>query len=436
MTSPTIADSIPTSPRPVARLSRRRRWLFRLVTLLAIAVAQEALFRSLFPAPEVVGFNRINYQQMAQSHPQIGRAMERGLVYDRLLVESRPDGFSEVHNLNLYGFRGPDFHIDPPPGRRRILVIGDSLVEGEGVDDSGTITAEWSRILAREGTPAEVINLGAIAASLPHLWILTRDAVPLLKPTDVVVSLYSNDLPAPSDVALLDAPAPKFPRVEDASLRPRIVDLIDRAIYEKPIHRRWPHLPIRFFAPVPDGTNPWSEGRPRPAALREELYEDMKAGRLNPWLYAQSQDAPRQLSRDYATEGSPVLFLDRMAQVCRSVGARMIVAYTPFCGVVHPRYAGALVELGMDRETAEALAVDPKYRGQNRVMAAACVELGLPLADATAALEAAEAVGPQYWPYDTHPNAEGYAIIARRIHEVWKGAVAGSPPRAEAPPSP
>ncbi|WP_165249498.1 SGNH/GDSL hydrolase family protein [Paludisphaera soli] len=427
MTSPPNAEPTSPPPRPVARLSRRRRWLFRLVTLLAVAIGQEGLFRALFPTPEVAGFNRINYQQMAQSHPQIGQAMKRGLVYDRLLIESRPDGFAEVHDLNLYGFRGPDFRVDPAPGRRRILVIGDSVVEGQGVDDGATIAAAWSRLLAGDGTPAEVINLGVIAASLPHLWILTRDAVLLLKPTDVVVALYPNDLPAPFVPSLFNAPAPAFPRRAEG-FRPRIVDLIGRAILEEPIHRRWFHLPIRFFSPVPDGTNPWSDGRPRPASLREDLYEDMKAGRLNPWLYAQSQDAPGQLAHDFATGGSPVLFLDRMSQVCRQAGARMMVAYTPFGAVVNPRYAPALVDLGMDRATAESLSVDPKYRNQNRVLAAVCEELKLPLADATAALEAAEASAPQYWPYDTHPNALGYATIARRIHEVWKATAASAAP--------
>ncbi len=422
-TSEAAAASV---PGPARKIPRSRLWLFRLVTLLVLVAGQEALFRIMFPRPEVVGFNRIHYQQMAQSHPQFSKAMERGLVYDRLLMESRPDGFAEIHDLNMYGFRGPDFRVDPDPARRRILVVGDSVVEGEGVGDDETITAEWSRILAREGTPAEVVNLGVVAASLPHLWILTRDAVNLLHPADVVVSLYCNDLPAPDDPKLLQAPTETFPRVP-ADRRPRIVDLIDRAIYEKPIHRRWFHPTIRFFSPVPDGTNPWSGDVPKPESLRADLYEDMKAARIIPWLYAQSRDMPRLLSHDFSTGGSPVEFLRRMRDVCRAAGARMMVAYTPFCGVVHPRYAQTLIDLGMDPDEAAALAVDPKYRNQNRVTADACRELDLPLADSTPDLEAAEAVAPQYWAYDSHPNARGYATVARRIHETWRATLANAP---------
>jgi lysophospholipase L1-like esterase len=99
-----------------------------------------------------------------------------------------------------------------------------------------------------------------------------------------------------------------------------------------------------------------------------------------------------------------------------------MVAYVPFCGVVSRRYVPSLVELGMDRTTAEALAVDLIYHRQNRVVTEVCISLGLPLADATADLVQAEAAGvPQYWRYDTHPRSAGYATIARRIHRGLRG---------------
>jgi lysophospholipase L1-like esterase len=410
----------------VLKRRRRRLWLFRVVTLSLLLIGQEALFRFLFPLPEVVGFNRIHYQQMAQVHPQFGKAMERGLVYDRLRLESRPDGFSKVHNLNLYGFRGPDFAIKPSPGRRRILVIGDSVTEGEGADDDTTITAEWSRLLSREGTTAEVVNLGVIAASLPHLSILTRDAVSLLRPADVVVVLYANDLPGTSYDPSNDTPGKPFASESSPGWQPWLAVLANRAIFEKPIYRRWFHLPVQFFGPAPDSTNPWTERKERPDNLAPALYDDMVAGRLNPWLYFQSADMPVALKHDFGEGGSTSRFIERLAEVCRNSQARLILAYVPFCGMVNGRYTPALVEMGMDRAVADSLATDPKYRSQNRFLAEQCRRLNLPLADATADLEQAEAAGSvQYWSYDTHPNAEGYATIARCIHQVWRDATGG-----------
>src|SRR4051812_45290901 len=67
--------------------------LFPVITLALVAAGQELLFRELFPLPEVWRFNRINYQMTAQGHAQLGRMLERGLVYDRLLIESKADGF-------------------------------------------------------------------------------------------------------------------------------------------------------------------------------------------------------------------------------------------------------------------------------------------------------------------------------------------------------
>ena len=138
--------------------------------------------------------------------------LKRGLVYDRLLVESEPDGYSETHGLNVYGFRGRDFAIDPSPGRHRVLLIGDSVTEGMGAPDSATIACQLERLLARDGDRTEVINLGVIAGTLNHTMVLARDAIPLLRPTDVVIVLYANDLPARSLRPGLRSTGPEFER--------------------------------------------------------------------------------------------------------------------------------------------------------------------------------------------------------------------------------
>ncbi len=153
--------------------------------------------------------------------------------------------------------------------------------------------------------------------------------------------------------------------------------------------------------------------------LDPTLLEAMKAGKLNPWLNGQSEFMPRLLKHDFAKDGSPERHLLRMAELCKSVGSRLLVAYVPFCGVVSRRYIAPLLRLGMDPTTAEALAVDPTYRSQNRFVATLCSRLGLPLADTTEDLVQAEQLGvPQYWEYDTHPRPAGYATIARRLYRA------------------
>ena len=222
--------------------------------------------------------------------------------------------------MNLYGFRGPDFTIDPPSGRRRILLIGDSVTEGMGAPDSGTIVRQCERLLACEGDPAEVINLGVISATLAHVTILARDATFLLHPTDVVLILYANDLPAPAYEPGFDLPGPSFPRWQETWWMPRVATLFGRFVHDEPIYRRWPHAPIRFFAPVPDLANPWSDlARPH-VGLEPDLFREMKAGTLNPWLRG-SRGHAADAAHDFSQGGSPERHLRRIAQVCDSVGA-------------------------------------------------------------------------------------------------------------------
>ena len=162
----------------------------------------------------------------------------------------------------------------------------------------------------------------------------------------------------------------------------------------------------------------------------------MMAGTLNPWLKAQSDDLPGQLGHDFAKGGSPVRHLTRIAEVCKSVGSRLMVAYVPFCGVVSRRYVPSLVELGMDRTTAEALAVDPIYRRQNRVTTGVCTSLELPLADATADLVQAEAAGvPQYWTYrySSAPCRLRHHRSSNSPCLAWRGSMRTQEPPPVAP---
>jgi lysophospholipase L1-like esterase len=358
---------------------------------------------------------------LAGTHAHFRATIRRGLVYVKLLFESRPDGFTEVHRLNLYGFRGPDFEIAPPVGRRRMVVLGDSVTEGQGAPESGTITAELSRLLADDGISAEVLNLGVVAATLPHLAALARDATRLLRPTDVVLVLYANDLPAPPYPLELDQAPPRFPPRDTPWWLPRSVELVGRVLHDEPIYRRWPQPTLRFFAPVPDPSNPWTGSDGPPSGLDPALYQAMAAGALNPWLRDQAAAIPGMLAHDFAEGGSPGLCLLRVDEWCRSVGANLLVAYVPFCGVTHARYAPSLAALGMSRSTAEALTLDPIYRRQNALLADLCPRLGIPLADATEALAQAEAEGiPQYWSFDTHPRPSGYATIARHTFKIWR----------------
>lgn len=417
-----------TSGSPIASKPRRRgrRWIFGLTTALLILALQEIAFRVIFPIPESTRFNRIRYQLLAESDPRFRPLLKRGLAYDSLIFESAPDGWRHVHRLNRFGFREKDFSIDPPAGKNRVLVVGDSVTEGQGAAASDTIAANLGRNL---GSGFEVLNLGVVAATMDHVSQLACDSVAVLKPSTLVVVMYANDTPAPPvppNVGglryLVDGIEKDRAAAKSRDFMPRALALILRFAADEPIYRRFIGQPIRYFAPTPDPTNPFREGAPPMPGLKPELEKAMRAGQLNPWLVQQSEAMPGMIKADFALGGSPEMQLRAIRQVCDQAKVRLVVAWVPFHGTVHGRYAQPLNDLAMPAEVADALATDPAYAVQSPQIGAICERVKVPFVDTTEALKAKENAGePQYWPYDSHPRPAGYATIAEAIASALTG---------------
>ncbi len=395
------------------------------MTAAMILALQEIAFRAIFPIPESTLFNRIRYQLLAESDPRFRPLMKRGLVYDSLVFESAPDNWRHVHRLNRFGFRERDFSIDPPAGKKRVLVVGDSVTEGQGAAASETIAANLGRDL---GSGYEVLNLGVVAARMDQVSQLACDSVSVLKPDTIVVVMYANDTPAPPVPPRTESLGFLMSKIEkdvvaDSAIRwlPRSLVLGLRLADGEPIYVRYFGNSIRYFSPVPDSTNPFKPGEPPLPGLKPELEAAMRAGKLNPWLVHQSTQTPDMLKADFALGGSPEIQLRVIRQVCEGLKVRLVVAFVPFHGIVHVRYAQALKDLAMPDEVADALTTDPAYAVQAPQIRSICDRLRIPFVDTTPELKSKENAGsPQYWPYDSHPRPEGYATIAETIARQLK----------------
>jgi hypothetical protein len=93
--------------------------------------------------------------------------------------------------INAMGFRGRDVTQEPAPGIKRLTVIGDSVVEGHGVQPEQTFTAHLQEKLADSGW--EVINLGVQGAS-PVYYAANLERYLYLKPDAVLLLINENDL--------------------------------------------------------------------------------------------------------------------------------------------------------------------------------------------------------------------------------------------------
>lgn len=92
---------------------------------------------------------------------------------------------------NSLGYRDREFIVPKPPHVYRIVVLGDSITFGGGLDESQRFTS----LLEDQLRPAgfEVLNLGFPGRDLPqHLEALTSDALPL-DPDFILLELFVND---------------------------------------------------------------------------------------------------------------------------------------------------------------------------------------------------------------------------------------------------
>jgi hypothetical protein len=94
---------------------------------------------------------------------------------------------------NQLGFRGPALAPQPAPGVRRIAIVGDSVVFGQGVREDETVSAALARRLAVSDGRFEVVNAGVPGYdAVSEARLLERVVLPL-RPEIVVIGTSLND---------------------------------------------------------------------------------------------------------------------------------------------------------------------------------------------------------------------------------------------------
>ena len=101
-------------------------WWRLLIYLSVLLLSQEIILRICFPIPELSNFDRINYMVLDQSE---GRP--KFLRNQTYYWQSSPDTVHRfVNEMNSHGFRYAEWTIEKDPTRKRLLVVGVSMLEG------------------------------------------------------------------------------------------------------------------------------------------------------------------------------------------------------------------------------------------------------------------------------------------------------------------
>jgi lysophospholipase L1-like esterase len=111
--------------------------------------------------------------------------------------EHRPNARAHLMGVdvatNSLGLRDREFEPAPPPGRTRLLMLGDSFTFGWGVPVDKTYAKRLERLLQRGGHDVEVINsgVGNYNTEMQVAYFLERGIH--LKPHYVVLNYFVND---------------------------------------------------------------------------------------------------------------------------------------------------------------------------------------------------------------------------------------------------
>jgi len=161
-------------------------------TLLAILVLGEVCARLFFtshPIPKPPPYSSINPYKpnpyIVNMRPYVFFHIPRAQYAQKIL------SYTNEYSINALGFRGDDFSIRPEKGKKRLVVLGDSIVEGHGVQVDQTFSSILNQQLS--GNNWEVLSLGVQGAS-PMYFAANLKRYYNLHPDAVLLVVYENDL--------------------------------------------------------------------------------------------------------------------------------------------------------------------------------------------------------------------------------------------------
>jgi len=373
------------------------------VTVLVLLVGAELVLRVTY-RPEIVG-SVIRYD------PVLGWSLRPGAS----VWSDMPERGTRIRiRVNSLGLRDHEVQAARTPGRRRILIIGDSIAFGSGLDAG----ERFSDQLARElGDRVEVINAGVPGWGNDQELLFYERTLRALHPDVVILTFTMNNdivnnalqgaileggtkpyFTLAGDSLVMHPPAP--PARQSVMVRTRNVLRRSRLLVF--VRRRLKRVAYRHQV--------------HEEAIHE--YHGFESYRhLSHWSVYESPPGDAVEDAWKVTEA----IIERLASDCRRDSCRLIVFAVPLKLEVDSGWRSSLVE----KTGADATHLDMMlpYRRLSAFCEARGIEFQYPLDS----FRAAAAEQPLFFQHDSHPNMAGNAVAARYLRRVISETPPGPP---------
>ncbi len=334
------------------------------------------------------------------------------------------DEYRVFLNYNSRGVRGPEIPYAKPAGTYRIVVLGDSFVEGYSVQRDERVTEVLQRLLndAQPSRRFEVIALGTAGYSTDQELIWLESEGLRYQPDLVVLLFHPNDIwynaqarywrgskplfvESGDSLVLSNTPVP-LPQTEETEARRRKPSLVARA---NALVRR--HSKLYWILATILKNNPRLHG----LAVRAGLAE------IPPEMVIDSGDrlpVPAEFTV-YRAQPTPEVehawtmterLLGRMKQSSERAGADFVVFHIPLRGSIYNEEFAVRQQFGLSADGWDVNAVANRLAEVCERREISCIETIGRFVDA------AKALAPEkerlYYKFDWHWNARGHRLAA------------------------
>ncbi|HAP70520.1 MAG TPA: hypothetical protein DCR04_12490 [Flavobacteriales bacterium] len=372
--------------------------------LLLIFLFQEVVFRVGLPIPELSNFDRSSFVL------KVGQAgsFVRNKSFNWW---SLPDTVSPCKvDYNMYGFRDNEWIIKKRIGKKRILFVGDSFVEGIMAPEEQTIPNCFMR--ANSGFEIEVMNAGMLGVGMEQYLQFIADAVPIFSPDVVFLVIYANDFTS-SEIKI---PAYNLKETYFDNSQPRVLELMNQHRQRNPIPFRFSFQSNNLLPSVNEPKFPFRDQLDEMYLNADSsLVENMLSAKFNPFKLNEMFRMEKGLR-----EASKFLVpIDFFRYYSEKYKFEPIVVYIPSRNQVTNYY------LQFDHRSSLRFSrnisfTDPEYNVNQVQLGEICKQLRVKYYDLTSKIEEEEAGGNHlYWNYDDHMRAKGYSIVGETIYRKW-----------------